>query len=131
MVVPGNSDTAYHSSPRVSTAPGWCRSVTFLVTTAVSPIMPETPFSIADSCFRPRLRVHIRESELSLTSTIRPRPNATHQIVTRRRPTGSEELHPAVGCRTRGSTTGSVTVGHGPQPVSYTHLRAHETDSYL
>jgi hypothetical protein len=49
MVVPGNSDTAYHSSPRLKTDPGWWLSDTAFFTTAVSPIMPETPFNIADS----------------------------------------------------------------------------------
>src|ERR1700677_1036460 len=53
MVVPGNIDTAYHSSPRENTEPGWWLSETAFLTTAVSPIMPETPFNIADSVSDP------------------------------------------------------------------------------
>src|ERR1700730_2365737 len=49
MLIPGHNDTAYHSSPRENTAPGVCLSDTAFLTTAVSPIMPETPFNIADS----------------------------------------------------------------------------------
>jgi len=49
MVVPGKRDTAYHSSPRLNTEPGRWLSETAFLTTAVSPIMPETPFNIADS----------------------------------------------------------------------------------
>src|SRR5580692_534944 len=47
MVVPGKRDTAYHSSPREKTDPGWWLSETGFFTTAVSPIIPDTPFNIA------------------------------------------------------------------------------------
>src|SRR5271166_532685 len=47
MVSSGSSGMASHSSPRALTEPGWCAPLIGLVTSAVSPIIPWTPFNIA------------------------------------------------------------------------------------
>ncbi len=76
-MVPGNSGTAYHSSPRLNTEPGWWLSETTFLTTAVSPIMPETPFNIADSVSDFELERTPVAAVASLPGTIR-RPSPNH-----------------------------------------------------
>ena len=104
MVVPGNSDTAYHSSPRVSTEPGWWLSDTALVTTAVSPIMPETPFNIADSVSDLDSECSRLAATCSSPGTIRPPPVSGHP--SRSDPAGStgrpEPARPGTGPGYRG-----------------------------
>src|SRR5665213_75632 len=75
MVVPGNNDTAYHSSPRENTDPGSWLSETAFLTTAVSPIMPETPFNIADSVSDLDSHRSPAQAIYSLDCTIRPPPH--------------------------------------------------------